>query len=570
VITFHSIRYKNFLSTGNVFTEIPLDQHKTTLIIGANGAGKSTMLDALSFCLFNRSFRKLNKPLLVNSINNKKMLVETEFSIKGKRYLIRRGIKPAVFEIFCNGKLISQDAKTTDYQAHLEKNILKLNHKSFSQIVVLGSANFTPFMQLTTQQRRDVIEDILDIQIFTVMNLLLRDRIAENKSAITENNHQIQLVQSQIDLHIKHLNEIKTDNQAIIDEQTKKIERFQQDIQKTFKIIDQLKTQLAENTNKLKKQTKVSENHNEIKQLKLQILTNRASYNKDVTFFSNNDVCPTCTQPIDQQFKQTIVQDRSVQIANIDNALAEMEIKEQQLAAKLESFRQLTVTVHNIQKQINDHNHTVTSLNGLIKELQLHISQLQTKITLTDNSQQLEQFKKQKDLLTKQKIKLTAEREGLSICGYLLKDGGIKAKIIKQYIPVINKMINKYLAAMDFFVDFTINENFEETIKSRFRDQFVYESFSEGEKGRINLALLFAWRAIAKIRNSTSTNLLVFDEIFDGSLDVNGTEDFMRIIDTLTQGTNTFIITHKGDQMADKFTNILRFEKHHNFSRIAA
>ena len=498
------------------------------------------------------------------------MLVETEFSIKGKRYLVRRGIKPTVFEIFCNGKMISQDAKITDYQAHLERNILKLNHKSFSQIVVLGSANFTPFMQLTTQQRRDVIEDILDIQIFTVMNLLLRDRIAENRSAITDNTHRLQLVQSQIDLHIKHLNEIKTDNQTVIVEQSKKIEQYQQDIEKTLIEIDRLSKQMAEYTDKLKKQTKVSEKLNEIKQLKLQILNNRKTFNKDITFFSNNDVCPTCTQSIDQQFKQTIVDDRTTQVGNIDSALAELEIKEQQLADKIAAFNKIALSVQQIQQTISSHNNAIKGWNILIGELQHHISQLQTKITLTDNSQQLADFNKQKEQITKQKIKLTTEREGLSICGYLLKDGGIKAKIIKQYIPVINRLINKYLAAMDFFVDFTINENFEETIRSRFRDQFVYESFSEGEKGRIDLALLFAWRAIAKIRNSASTNLLVFDEIFDGSLDVNGTEDFMRIIDTLTQGTNTFIITHKGDQMADKFTNVLRFEKHHNFSRIAA
>jgi len=498
------------------------------------------------------------------------MLVETEFSIKGKRYLVRRGIKPTVFEIFCNGKMISQDAKITDYQAHLERNILKLNHKSFSQIVVLGSANFTPFMQLTTQQRRDVIEDILDIQIFTVMNLLLRDRIVENRSAITDNTHQLQLVQSQIDLHIKHLNEIKTDNQTVIAEQSKKIEQYQQDIEKTLIEIDRLSKQMAEYTDKLKKQTKVSEKLNEIKQLKLQILNNRKTFNKDITFFSNNDVCPTCTQSIDQQFKQTIVDDRTTQVGNIDSALAELEIKEQQLADKIAAFNKISLSVQQIQQTISNHNNAIKGWNILIGELQHHISQLQTKITLTDNSQQLADFNKQKEQITKQKIKLTTEREGLSICGYLLKDGGIKAKIIKQYIPVINRLINKYLAAMDFFVDFTINENFEETIRSRFRDQFVYESFSEGEKGRIDLALLFAWRAIAKIRNSASTNLLVFDEIFDGSLDVNGTEDFMRIIDTLTQGTNTFIITHKGDQMADKFTNVLRFEKHHNFSRIAA
>jgi len=569
MIVFHKIRYKNFLSTGNLFTEIPLDKSNNTLIIGENGAGKSTILDALSYGLFNKPFRKINKPQLLNSITKKDLVVELEFSIGQNMYKISRGVRPNFFEVYMNGALLNQSSDVRDYQEILEKQILKINHKSFCQVVVLGSASFVPFMQLPAGQRRDIIEDLLDLQIFTTMNTLLKQKVSDNSNNIWKADKDKDLVEEKIKLVREHIAENDKNNAKIIAEKKDRIKSTTDEISRNIETKFSLDRDISELNSKLTDEDTITRRKNKLSTLKHQLEAKIATYRGDIEFLNNHENCPTCQQQIDEGFRAESIQKKTDDITAVDQGL-------DQLTAEYEAASQKLDEILNIHNDINtkkmDRHRVITKIDSL----QSYKDQLKDEIDNIKQDQEQQDTTKIDDLLreledTKNKIvDLGEEQLLLSAAGMLLKDGGIKSRMIKQYIPIINKLINKYLAAMDFFVEFNLDENFNETIKSRYRDEFSYASFSEGEKMRINLAVLFTWRAVAKLRNSINTNILIMDEVFDSSLDANGTEEFMKIINQLTNDSNVYIISHKTDQIADKFDNVIRFEKHKNFSRMVA
>ena len=571
MIYFKTIRYKNFLSTGNSFTEIELNKNNTTLIVGENGAGKSTILDALSFAMYNKPFRKVNKPQLLNSINKKDLIVELEFDIGSSKYKIIRGLKPNIFEMYSNGKLLSQDAASRDYQDVLEKQILKLNHKSFCQVVVLGSASFVPFMQLAAASRREVIEDLLDIQIFSTMNSLLKEKITNNNAQLLEVEYQYDLTSEKIKMQHEHIAALQKNNEE-------QIEKYRQELKQITDRIDAEKIQVDDTEQKIVSLSQQVEDQEQVnsKQNKLQVLEGQlndklSKLEKEINFFNSHDNCPTCKQGIDNTFKCETVSTKQNQFQETTDGIDQIRKEIQKIQERIAEIASVLsqISTSNIKKIT--HLNNITGLVQQCKRSAKDISELQIK---TDDFIINDDRMKELELLIDQQVELKSDilkdKEAYTIASVILKDNGIKARIIKQYIPVINKLINKYLSAMDFFVQFELNENFDETIKSRFRDEFSYASFSEGEKMRINLAILFTWRAIAKLRNSASTNLLIMDEVLDGSLDSNGTDEFLKILNNLTQDTNTFIISHKVDQLVDKFSNVLKFAKIKNFSQVAA
>lgn len=565
-IHFSKIRWQNFLSTGNQFTEIFLNKSSSTLIVGENGAGKSTLLDAILFALYGKPYRNINKPQLVNSITNKNCLVEIEFSVKNVPYMVRRGIKPAVFEIYRNGDLVDQHASVREYQEHLEKQILKLNHKSFTQIVVIGSANFTPFMQLRPHERRSVIEDLLDIEIFSKMNLLLKEKISTNKEQLSESKYQIDLLDQNIELTRKHMNELRSMqkmNRTATKKKIKQIEEESQEIQEKVQTLSSeveiLQESIADHSSLSTKQKKLDKfNH----QLKSKI----NNLNKEISFFEDNDTCPTCDQDLDSLFVDKRVEKNKVKKQEIEDGLEQLQKQYTEVSNRL-------AEISAVQTQISELNREISSCNAELSMHRRNIEDLENKLeeeVKVGTEYSIKDLLSQRDTLSIERRGLLETKERYEIAYSLLKDGGIKTKIIRQYIPVINKLMNKYLAAMDFFVQFELDENFNEKIKSRFRDEFSYDSFSEGEKMRIDLALLFTWRAVAKLRNSATTNLLIMDEVFDSSLDSTGTDEFLKIITDLNKDTSVFVISHKGDQLFDKFHSNIRFEKVKNFSQIAA
>ena len=566
MIHFKTIKYKNFLSTGNVFTEIKLDANPNTLVIGTNGAGKSTMLDALTFALFGKPFRNINKPTLVNSINEKDCLVEVEFRSASKNYRIVRGIKPNKFEIYVNDELINQDAASKDYQEVLESQILKFNYKAFNQIVILGSASFVPFMQLSASDRRTIIEDLLDINIFSSMNVLVKERTSGIKSRATELKAELDSTLSQINLQKKFIEDAKKNNneqveakQKEYDETLEQIESLSADVSKVQKHTDILLKSISDEVTVKEKQKKLN-------QLEAKIETNISKIKKEIDFYTKNSTCPTCDQEINNGEHK---------IHDCTSKLDEMNSGLDKLQEEYNKVSERIVKINEAQKNINAHNNEVTRINASITQMQKYVKKLVKEIDDLKNKKVLsdDMLNVSKELVDKlEKLKnerdeLIENKKYIDVAAALLKDSGIKARIIKQYLPIINKLVNKYLASMEFFVNFEIDEEFKETIKSRFRDVFSYENFSEGEKMRIDLALLFTWRAIAKMKNSMNTNLLILDEVFDSSLDNNGTEEFMKLIQSLND-TNIFIISHKGDVLMDKFKSIIRFEKVKNFSRV--
>lgn len=570
MITFQKVRWKNFLSTGNSFTEINLTRNKSTLIIGENGAGKSTILDALSFGLYGKPFRKVNKSQLLNAINQKGLEVEIEFKIGKREYLIKRGMKPNVFEIYQDGKIINQDAESKEYQDMFERNILKLNHKSFNQIVVLGSASFVPFMQLPAAHRREVIEDLLDIQIFSTMNLLLRDKITANKNDLTDTDYNMRLMSEKIEMVKKHLQSIRQSNDELIAQKRAKVAELQANISTAVGEIEALNKDIEQKQASIQDKDKVKRKIEKLNDLRRQLDSKLNKLQKEIEFFRDHDDCPTCRQDIDHVHKKEIVSRDNDQILEVQRGCEKLEEEWNTLNQRLTSIQQVVDSMIELNRIVSNHNVQVTTWNTFIEGLEQEITGLmQDKSVVEDNSEELKTFKDELKRLINVKETLVQDKMVLDVASTLLKDSGIKTKIIKQYVPIINKLINKYLAAMDFFVNFELNESFEEKIKSRFRDEFSYESFSEGEKMRIDLALLFTWRAIAKLRNSASTNLLIMDEVFDSSLDHNGTDEFLKILGTLTGDTNVFIISHKGDTLFDKFEHVIKFEKHKNFSRVA-
>ena len=567
MIVFKKIRWKNFLSTGNLFTEIELNKSATTLIVGENGAGKSTLLDALSFVLFNKPFRKINKPLLLNSITKKDLVVEIEFSIGPNNYKIVRGIKPNLFEVYQNGSLLNQSADSKDYQEILEKQILKINFKSFCQVVVLGSASFVPFMSLPTGQRREIIEDLLDLQIFTSMNTILKQRITTNAEDLIKQEANKKIVEEKIKLVKKHLIEMQNNNDKIINEKSERVDQTNTQINGLNEDYWSLRNKRESLEEKMVDEKELSSSMKKLTALKHKFEAHLSSQKEQIKFFTDHDNCPTCKQEIDESFKCDMVNSNEERIKELEENL---DVVAKNYVETNDKINELM----NIQSDINsikmDEHKLATKISSLVEyrtQLETEINTIKKNIT-EDNSDQLnklvDELKEADDLLNE----LHDLKQTYQAVSVLLKDGGIKAKIIKQYIPIINKLINKYLSSMDFFVQFELNEEFNETIKSRFRDEFSYASFSEGEKMRINLAILFTWRAVAKLRNSISTNILIMDEVMDSSLDSNGTEEFMKVLTQLAVDTNTFIISHKTDQLYDKFTSVIKFEKHKNFSRI--
>lgn len=570
MIEFKTLRWMNLLSTGNAFTEVSLNAHKSTLIVGQNGAGKSTILDALSFVLYGKPFRKINKPQLINTINGKNCVVEVEFDVGKKKYKVVRGIKPNIFEIYHNGEMINQSADVKDYQEMLEKTILKLNHKSFNQIVILGSASFVPFMQLPAAHRREIIEDLLDIQIFSVMNSLLKDKVTTNRSSITDNKYKLEMVIDKLDIHKKHLEAQKVDNTQLIAEKQAKIAKLTNDVAKIKKNVEAYNKEIEELRTKLVNKDKLSAKQTKLQTLQRQIGERVKKTTKEIDFFTDHDTCPTCNQDISQEFKDNMIGERTKQQTQLVDGLNKLQEELGIVVESMQEFAEINDSIVELNKNVAVSNNNAKFSNEAIQELQIEVTALQEKtMNIENNSSEIKTLLEDQKDLGLAKIELEEQKSVYDVASVLLKDSGIKTKIIKQYIPVINKLINKYLASMDFFVNFELDENFEEKIKSRFRDEFSYASFSEGEKARLDLALLFTWRSIAKLRNSASTNLLILDEVFDGSLDNTGNDELLGILQALTQGNNVFVISHKTDAYLDKFDKVLKFEKHKNFSRIA-
>jgi DNA repair exonuclease SbcCD ATPase subunit len=569
MITFKTIRWSNFLSTGAQFTEVKLDKSTTTLIVGENGAGKSTILDAICYALFNKPFRNINKPQLINSINQKLMVVEVEFCIGTKEYKIVRGAKPTVFEIYLNGALLNQDAASRDYQKYLEEHILKLNYKSFTQIVILGSASFTPFMQLSAAIRREVIEDLLDIKIFSVMNDVLKEKYNGIKSSIQTLDNEIEVGKQKVKLQQEYIKTLEEDKQKKVEDVQKRIFESSAEITKLNGngAIEKekeagLQSSILDAKEKRNKRSEM--------EIILRKLTEKIkSQKKNIEFYEQHDVCPTCDQGLNEVHKQEAITTHTHKIEEVQLAIESLSKELEAIENRLDEIAAIEEAVSQCKENIIEYNSKIISEQNYIRRLQEEIQDETGNVSnIEDEKAALKALAKEVVEHSNQKITLAEERHYLDVAGILLKDTGIKTKVIKQYLPVINKMVNKYLQAMDFFVSFELDESFNETIKSRHRDEFSYASFSEGEKAKIDLALLFAWRTIARMKNSASTNLLLLDEVFDGSLDMNGTDYIMTILNTLGDESNVFIISHK-DALFDKFRSVIRFEKHQNFSRIA-
>jgi DNA repair exonuclease SbcCD ATPase subunit len=574
MITFHTVRWKNLLSTGNVYTEIQLDQHQNTLIVGENGAGKSTILDALTFALFGKPFRNINKPLLVNSINGKECVVEVEFTTGSKKYLVRRGIKPAVFEVYTwdfNGvqwNLLNQDARAADYQDMLSRFILKMNYKSFTQIVLLGTASFVPFMQLKAADRREVIEDLLDIQIFSNMNTVVKDRLSVIKGQMQEYKIRLESVKEKIDLHKKHLEELKRNNEEMIASKREQIENSKHQIIELEITGKELQAKVSSLLEKISDETTHRSRHQKLVTIGTKIDTNKKKIEKEVEFYRGNNSCPTCRQNIDPLHKFTVMSECEHKISELETALTMLQEEQNAVIKRLTEISQINGEISQLGRDIANNSSAISHTRKYITLLEQEIGRLTEQHNGGSESrdQSVELFEELTGYIEKRK-KATEEKQYLDVAAHLLKDGGIKTRIIKQYLPIINKLVNKYLAAMDFFVNFTIDEEFNEVIKSRHRDDFSYENFSEGEKQKIDLALLLTWRSVARMKNSVNTNLLILDETFDSSLDSKGTDALLEILHQMPDNTNIFVISHK-DQLHDKFNQSIRFEKKQNFSRI--
>ena len=565
-VIFETIRWKNILSTGNIFTEVNLKTTGTTLIVGPNGAGKSTILDALTFALFGKTFRNINKPQLVNSINKKDAVVELEFTTQNKNYKIVRGIKPTVFEVYCNDTLLNQSADIRDYQEILEKQILKINYKSFCQVVILGSASFVPFMQLPTGQRRAIIEDLLDLEVFTTMNNLLKDKIQVNSQAIIDCDYKKELIGQKINLVKQHLDELRKKNDEFVKQKRATINDLKTNLAEREKDKETLSAEIKELESKIEDHTYINMKLTRLNTLKAQMEAKTNQLTKEIEFFRNHDSCPTCKQTIDNTFKCETVDDRSGQILELENGLTLLLQKYNETNEKLQQAFDLNNKINKLKSDFYVLTTNISHYQSQIVSLENEINQA-TKVVKDSSAETIGDLEKEQLTISEEYNKIQEEKHVLSAAALMLKDGGIKTKIINQYIPVINKLINKYLAEFDLFCEFQLDEQFNETIKSRYRDVFTYASFSEGEKQKIDLAMLFTWRAVAKLRNSLNTNLLILDEVFDSSLDGAAADDLLKIVNNIAKDSNVFIISHR-DQLFEKFDNIIKFVKHKNFSSI--
>ena len=569
MILFKSVRYKNFLSSGNVFTQIDLDRSKTTLIIGDNGAGKSTMLDALTFGLFGKPFRNVNKPQLVNSVNERDAVVEVEFLVGKKHILVRRGIKPNFLEIETDGAQLQQNANVRDFQEFLEKNVLKLNYKSFTQIVILGNSSFVPFMQLRAADRRDIIEDLLDIQIFSSMNNILKTYAIDNKIKIDETKLSRDLLENKIDLKENYILQLNRKTKTLITKYEKDIKNSLDEKASRIKQIDEINKSVEEFLNEVSDAKQVNNKHDKLTEYQRSILRNVDSEQKNISFFESNDDCPTCKQNIDHAFKHKEIIQKQEKIKEFRTAIDKID-------GELDETRNRLSSIQSIQENIQDHQTTIQTINNGISVIDQYVKKQQENINhleqdtgdINDERKKLKEYGKEFKEIEVQTEELIEEKFIHETAKNILKDEGIKSRIIKQYLPIMNKLINKYLTQMNFFVSFNLDENFNEEIKSRYRDDFTYDSFSEGEKMRIDLSLLFTWRTVAKLKNSVNTNLLILDEVFDSSLDGDGTDEFMKIVNEQGTTTNVFVISHKGDTLYDKFRVHMKFEKRKNFSVI--
>lgn len=569
MITFKTLRWKNFLSTGDNWSSMDLTATASTLIVGQNGAGKSTMLDALSFALFGKPHRNINKPQLVNTINNKDCKVEVEFRIGSSEFKIIRGIKPQVFEIWKNDTLLNQDSHNKEYQKILEQNILKMNHKSFHQIVVLGSSSFVPFMQLPAQHRRDVIEDLLDINVFSKMNIILKEKMASLKEELKDATYNIETNRTKQDAQKKYIRDVKAINTEQREEKIKLIKDYQEEIKALQEANGTLSADVESNLPKstqdqAEAQTKISE----LESYKTKFNSEIRKIVKEVTFFESNDHCPTCSQPITEETKETHILEGKTRAKDLQSAIQQAE---QALSGSTERLRQANEILESCrgwQSEIHANNRSIKQYQDAIDRTQNELNTLDSKIDLEEAQKDLDTLVEEYQGLMELKMELSESQSYNAVIAEMLKDTGIKTKVIKQYIPVINKLVNQYLQTLDFFVHFNLDEEFKEEIRSRHRDSFSYDSFSEGEKQRIDLALLFTWRMIAKMKNSVSTNLLILDETFDSSLDHDGVDNLMKILYTLDDDTNVFVISHKGEILDGKFKRKIEFVKEKNFSKI--
>ena len=567
MINFKYVRWKNFLSTGNQFIEIQLDKNPTTLIIGENGAGKSTILDALCFGLFGKPFRTISKNQLVNSVNNSSTSVEVEFTIGTRDYKVIRNIKPNKFEIYQNDKLMSLEANVRDYQKILEQQILKLNYRSFTQVVILGSSTFVPFMQLRSTHRREVVEEILDIQIFSTMNVLLKQKMKSVVEELREIEYQYDIISEKISLQENYIDDIQKNKDDIIKEKESSFNTNKYHIKEKTEEIESL-----EGDSKLLADDLIGEEQNKEKRSKLKdisvTLNDKFDRNRKMIFFlKDNDDCPTCKQHIDETFKSETIKEKNEQQKELSKGLTKLHDQLERLDTYVDTHRAARKFIRENDIEIAKLKSSVAELEKFNAKLQQEINILTSGTVSEDDTKKLDRYKRDEIKIERQKSDLKDEKSYLDAIKVILQDTGIKTKIIKQYLPVMNNLINKYLTSMEFYVNFTLNENFEETIKSRYRDEFTYSSFSEGEKMRIDLSLLFTWRAIAKMKNSANTNLLILDEIFDSSLDGTGTDEFLKILNTLGD-ENVFVISHKQDVLADKFKSTIKFEKVKNFSHV--
>ena len=568
MIKFKSVKWKNFLSTGNTFTEIDLDRNRSTLVVGHNGAGKSTMLDAISFGLFGKPHRNINKPQLINSVNNKNCVVEVVFSVGKNEFTIKRGISPGIFEIWKDGQMINQSSHSKEYQKILEQNILKLNHKSFHQVVVLGSSSFIPFMQLPAGHRREVIEDLLDINIFSKMNVLLREETNTLKENIKQVTYDIEISKTRIESHQKYITDIQALTKAAVDSKQSKIKTNTDSINKLFSENTSLSDNIQKNQVEAEEKVNgLTTKQQTLLQYQAQFKQQMATVAKDAKFYEDNDTCPTCSQDIGTELRSKKLQDAKSKAKELKTVMDRATQESSNIAEALQRATASLSEIQQWQRDILTNNKEIGRLQNEIRDLELEISGSAV-ADLTKAKEELNKYIKEKQDLMERKLTLGEDLSYNSVIGEMLKDTGIKTKIIKQYLPVINKLVNQYLQVLDFFVHFDLDESFQEKIRSRHRDEFTYDSFSEGEKQRIDLSLLFTWRQVAKMKNSISTNLLILDETFDSSLDADGVENLLKILYTLPEDTNVFVISHKGEILDGKFENKIEFYKDKNFSKI--
>jgi len=571
MIHFKKISWRNFLSTGNAGTEIVLDRSPTTLVVGENGAGKSTILDAICFALFNKAFRNISKPQLLNSINQKQLVVEVEFNIGRRHYRIVRGMKPTLFEIHVDGAILNQEADSRDFQKYLEEHILKLNYKSFTQIVILGSASFTPFMQLPPSHRREIIEDLLDIRVFSTMNQILKERQSQLRDSIKQVEADIDIQKERVKIQQDYIKTLTGDHekrraelQELIDTAATEIDVNTADVMACEHKIQTLRDSIADEDLQIVKARKLSE-------LQRKLTERITKAQTEIAFYHDNDNCPTCQQGLPHDLKVSAIHEQNIRMQQIQVALLELSDNIQAVQTRLDEIHEISNEIASYNQEIIAHNNNIIANQKYIQKLQAELADMgETTQDLDDEKQKLKGLAREVVHLSQEKLVLMEEKHYQDIAASLLKDTGIKTKVIRQYLPVINKLVNNYLQAMDFFVSFELDEAFNETIKSRHRDDFSYASFSEGEKQRIDLALLFTWRTIAKMKNSAATNLLLLDEVFDSSLDNNGTDYLTNVLNTLGTDTNVFVISHKGDQLFEKFRSVIRFEKQQNFSRMVS